>query len=371
MRLPLTLSLYIGRQFLFGIAVAFAGMLTIVALGDLVELIHRTADAARGHEVPFTVIAEMLLLKTPFTGIRILPFATLIGGMVALTKLTRTHELVVARAAGMSVWQFLSPAILLVLGIGVFFMTIYSPISSAMLSRFEQVEAKYVTGRTSLLAVSSSGLWIRQVEHDDPEVKEHIFHALKVAQKGAALSDVIVFSFGEGNRFTGRMDAHSATLEKGQWHLQDVVVSKPGALPEHKDDILFKTDLTTGQIQDSFASPMTLSFWQLPAFIRTLENAGFSALHHRMYWHSMLAGPLLLCAMIFVAAVFSLRLPRRGGILLLVVAGVVSGFMVYFLTNIISALGQSGEIPVVLAAWAPAMIAVMLGGGLLLHLEDG
>jgi lipopolysaccharide export system permease protein len=90
-----------------------------------------------------------------------------------------------------------------------------------------------------------------------------------------------------------------------------------------------------------------------------------------MYWHSTLASPMLLCAMIFVAAVFSLRLPRRGGVTLLIVAGVTTGFLVYFLTNIISALGQSGEIPVVLAAWAPAMIALMLGGGLLLHLEDG
>src|ERR1700744_3710536 len=99
MRLPLTLSLYIGRQFLVGIALAFAGMLVIVALGDLVELIRRTADV-QGRQIPFTVITEMLLFRTPFTGIRILPFAVLIGGMLALTRLTRTNELIVARAAG-------------------------------------------------------------------------------------------------------------------------------------------------------------------------------------------------------------------------------------------------------------------------------
>jgi lipopolysaccharide export system permease protein len=371
MRLPLTLSLYIGRQFLIGIALAFAGMLTVVALGDLVELIRRTADIAQDHEVSFGVIAEMLLLKTPYTGIRILPFATLIGGMIALTKLTRTHELVVARAAGMSVWQFLMPAILLVLILGIFFVTIFNPISAALLSRFEKLEAKFVTGKTSLLAVSSSGLWIRQVEHDDPAVKEHIFHALKVAQKGATLADVIIFTYDTHNRFVERIDARTATLEDKRWHLRDVIVNKPGIAPVHEDDMLFKTELTTNQIEDSFATPMTLSFWQLPAFIGTLEKAGFSALRHRLYWHSTLASPLLLCAMIFVAAVFSLRLPRRGGVMLLVVAGVITGFLVYFLTNIISALGQSGEIPVTLAAWAPAMIALMLGGGLLLHLEDG
>ena len=121
----------------------------------------------------------------------------------AVAASTRASDLIVMRAGGMSVWQFLSPAILLVLGIGVFFVTIYSPVSAAMLARFERIEAKYITGKTSLLAVSSSGLWIRQVEHENPEVKEHIFHALRVAQKGATLADVIVFSFDDGNRFTG------------------------------------------------------------------------------------------------------------------------------------------------------------------------
>lgn len=368
MRLPLTLSIYIGRQFLIGIVIAFLGMLCVVALGDLIELIRRSSDAG---EVPFTVVLEMLLLKTPYSGIRILPFAVLIGGMVALTRLTRTQELVVARAAGLSVWQFLMPALILVMGIGVFFITVFNPVSAALLARFERVEAKYITGRTSLLSVSSSGLWIHQTERDDPEIREHIFHALRVSQKGMMLSDVIVFSFGDHNRFVERMDAARATLEDKYWHLHDVTVTRPGVAPFHKDDLLLKTDLTGAQIQDSFASPMTLSFWQLPSFIQTLEKAGFSALRHRMYWHGTLASPFLLCAMIFVAAVFSLRLPRRGGIVTLIVAGVITGFMVHFLTNLIYAFGQSGEMPVVLAAWAPAMIALMVGGGMLLHLEDG
>ena len=291
--------------------------------------------------------------------------------MTALTKLTRTHELVVARASGVSVWQFLTPAILLVLFIGILFATVFNPISAALLSRFEQLEAEYITGKTSMLSVSSSGLWIRQVEHDGGEAKEHIFHAMKVEQEGNKLSEVIVFALDDKGKFIKRMDATYASLEAGQWHLHDVTINQLGSLPSHEDDVLLKTKLTTGQIQDSFASPVTLSFWQLPAFIHTLEKAGFSALHHRMYWHAIMASPILLCAMILIGAVFSLRLPRRGGVMLLIVAGVLTGFMVHFFTNLIYAFGQSGEIPVVLAAWAPSMIALMVGGGLLLHLEDG
>lgn len=367
MRLPVTLSVYIGRQFLRAIVLAFVGMLVIVVLGDLVELIRRTSDVKTG----LGIILEMLLLKMPDTGIRVLPFSVLIGGMFALTHLTRTHELVVARASGISVWQFLTPALIVVTFLGIFFVTVFNPVSAVMLSRFEQLEARYITGKVSMLSVSSSGLWIRQVEHDGGEIKEHIFHSTKVEQEGLELSEVIVFNIGDNGKFLSRMDAESAHLENGQWHLYDVEINAPGQTPAHMADVILKTDLTTAQIQNSFASPVTLSFWQLPTFINTLEKAGFSAIHHRMYWHATLATPLLLCAMILIGAVFSLRLPRRGGVMLLIVAGVVTGFSVHFLTNLVFAFGQSGTIPVMLAAWAPAMIALMIGGGLLLHLEDG
>lgn len=370
MRLPLTLSFYIGRQFLVAVCLAFFAMLGIIMLGDLVELIRRSSEG-NGNGVSLNIILEMLLFKTPYSGQRILPFSMLIGAMVALTKLTRSQELVIARAAGVSVWQFLMPAILLAVGIGLFFMTVYNPVAAAMLTRFEQLEAKHITNKTSLLAVSSSGLWIRQIERNSGDVKEHMFHALRVSKNGMMLSDVIVFSFGEKNRFVSRMDAPSATLQDKHWQLNDVTITQPGELPVHQEHAILNTELTTSQIQNSFAPPMTLSFWQLPAFITTLEKAGFSALNHRMYWHSTLSTPILLCAMVLIAAVFSLRLPRRGGITLLIVTGMSAGFMVYFFTNLIFAFGQSGEIPVIIAAWAPSLIALLLGSGLLLHLEDG
>ena len=114
-----------------------------------------------------------------------------------------------------------------------------------------------------------------------------------------------------------------------------------------------------------------MSFWDLPGFINTLEAAGFSALRHRLHWHSILSIPLLLCAMVLIAATFSLRLTRRGGTGLLILVGLFAGFLLYFLTDIVLALGMSASIPVVLAAWAPSGVFALLGLAMLLHLEDG
>ena len=85
----------------------------------------------------------------------------------------------------------------------------------------------------------------------------------------------------------------------------------------------------------------------------------------------LLARPFLFCAMVLVAATFSLRMQRRGGATMLIVSGVVASFLLYFVSDIVFALGLSAKIPVLLAAWTPTGVSMIFGTSMLLHLEDG
>lgn len=374
MRLPLTLSLYIVRHVVVAFLISLGIILLVVGLGELVEMIRRASH--KDVSVPFHIIIEMVLMKIPFTVEKVLPFAMLIGGMVALIRLSKSSELVIARASGISVWQFLAPIVLVAVGFGIFFMTVFNPISSAMISRFEMLEGKYITDRPSTLSISPSGLWLRHVERlPEPfmrqPIEEYILHARRISQSDMMMNRVIIFLYGEQNVFVGRIDAPSARLMDGQWLIENAVASGPGAIPRFHERFLLKTDLSENQIKESFASPKTLSFWELPGFIDTLEKAGFSALRHKLHWHSLLAMPVMLMAMVLIGAVFSLRHHRRGKIGAMIAAGILSGFLVYFISNLIYALGFSGSLPVMLAAWSPPMIACMAATTMLLHLEDG
>jgi len=153
--------------------------------------------------------------------------------------------------------------------------------------------------------------------------------------------------------------------------LTNAWVHKPESMPTHEKNYWLATDLTLNKIQDSFARPETMSFWNLPGFINTLEKAGFSAVRHRLYWHSLLAAPFLMCAMVLIAASFTLRHSRRGGTSFVIAGGVMTGFVLYFFSDIVFALGLSDSIPVALAAWTPSGVATLLGLATLLHLEDG
>ncbi|CCQ74411.1 LPS export ABC transporter permease LptG [Magnetospira sp. QH-2] len=367
MRVSSTLSFYIGRRFLMSVMGLYFSFLALIFVFDMIELLRRAASKPN---ISFTLILEMAFLKLPHMGQEALPFAVLLGGMMAFWRLTRNHELVIARSSGVSAWQFLFPVLGMAALLGVLQVTVFNPVSSMTLARFVQIETAVLKGQQSALAISKTGLWLRQAN----EQGQSVVHAVRVhqAQTSVELQDVSIIVYRDTDQFGNRIEADRATLEDGFWHLYDVWSYLPEHPPQHAEELLFATDLTLNRIQDSFAPPETMSFWELPKFIDTLEASGFSALRHRLHLHALLAAPLLLCAMVLIAAMFTLRLSnRRGGATRIVVGGVLSGFTVYVFTDVVFALGLSDRIPAVLAAWTPSGVTTLLGLAMLLHLEDG
>lgn len=358
-----TLYRYLAEQFLIGVAIVYSVFLLLAFSIDVVDLTNRTA----GHGVSTLVVIGMAILQLPDLGQKMMPFAVLLGGVFAFARLSRSQELVAIRAAGMSAWDFLAPPLAVAAALGIFVVMIVTPISSRMLAQFSALEAKYIKGEASQLAVSRNGLWLRQGD----ATQQSVIHALRVTEQGVHLEDVIVFLYGADDRFLGRVDAKSAQLKSGIWMLKDAWVSGADGRPIHHNDYKLSTTLTPAQIQESFASPDTLSFWQLPGFIRTAQIAGFSAARYELYLYSLLAMPALFAAMVFMAASFSVRLGRRGGLPRVILISALAGFGVYFFSEFARALGQTGILPIALAATTPALASILIGMTLVFNQEDG
>lgn len=363
-RLSITMSRYLGRQVAIGIGTALLGLAVVALAIDAVELIRR----AQGRpEATLDRTLLMAVLHLPFLIQKLTPFAVLFGTMLTFQRLTRTHELVAVRSAGVSVWQFLSPALLLAVGLGIFTVVAFNPLAAVLVARYETLEQTYLSPETSLISVAQGGLWLRQ----PGAAGELLVHARQMDPETAVLRRVVIWEFDEDAAFAQRIDAPRARLAAGEWRLIEPLIALPDGSSRAMPELAIPTDFTPLRIQESFAAPQTLSFWDLPAFIDELEAVGFSAREHRLYWHGLLALPLLLCAMLLIGTTSSLRLVRRGGTGLLVGVGLATGFVFYILSDVVFAIGLSGRLPVVLAAWIPAGVAVLLGLTLLLHLEDG
>ncbi|HEY4078059.1 MAG TPA: LPS export ABC transporter permease LptG [Rhizomicrobium sp.] len=358
-----TLYRYLAVQFLVGIAAVYAVFLVLAFSIDIVDLLNRTA----GHNVGTGVAIGMAVLQLPNLGQKMLPFAILLGGVFTFVRLTRSRELVATRAAGVSAWDFLLPPLTVAVFIGVTAVTLFTPISAKMFSEFAALEARYVKGEESQLAVSINGLWLRQGD----EHQQSVIHALRVAQQGEHLENVLVFLYGPKDQFVGRIDASSAQLHEHHWELNDAWVSGKSGGPIHHKTYNLATTLTPEQIQESFASPDTLSFWDLPAYIRAAQAAGFSATRYQLYLYSLYALPALFAAMVFMAASFSLRFAREGRVAKVIMASAAAGFGVFFFQDLTSVLGRTGTVPTLLAATAPALASILIGMTLVFSQEDG
>ena len=364
MNLSWTLSRYLARQFFVVVMITFGIFVALIYIIELVELLRRGSGKPG---VTFDLLALMALMEVPRHGNMTLPFAVLFGGMAAFLRLSRNNELVVARAAGVSVWQFIAPALGVAFLVGTFVVTVYNPVSSTLTARFGQLETRYLEQRTSFVTVSANGLWLRQADPNG----QSVIHAQRVDGTGFSLSGVTIYLYGESYDFLGRIDASTASLRPGYWELTDVWSLMVDDQPRRYETYRQETSLTERQIEESFAREETISSWELPHFIETAEAAGFSARRYLIYFHQLLATPAMLCTMVLVAAVFSMRVTRMGGTLTMVMGGVAAGFLVYFLGNLSIALGLSGILPAPLAAWAPSIVVMLLGLAVLFHLEDG
>jgi lipopolysaccharide export system permease protein len=362
------LGRYFGRRFVTAVAVAFLTCVALIAVVDFFELTRRVGDRPDSSTAQ---IGYLVLLRLPSFTEQMLPFATLIGAMSAFLALSRRLEFVVARASGVSAWQFIGSAIAIALLLGVFATTVYNPLSASMKETADRIENELLTARAAAIGWSQKrapgNIWVRQRS----ETNQAIINAQTASNQGRLLTGVRIFVFDTKGDFVERVEAKSAELEPGAWRLTEVSVFSPVNSPKTLDTHLLPTSLTPDQVRGTFSSAAALSFWELPAAIELVRAAGLSAARYEIQYQLLLARPLLLATMVIIAAAVSLRVFRLGGVGRMITIGVLSGFLIYVASQLSEQLGEGGFLHPVVAGWLPVVCAAMIGCTVLLHQEDG
>lgn len=362
MLLGATLGRYFAMRFVRTILGVFITVFTLVYTLDFVELLRRAGDAEGAST---GLMAQLSLYRTPAVAEGVLPFAILFGSMATLLQLSRKLELVVARAAGISAWQFLQPGLLVALAIGAFTVGVYNPVSALLKQRSTEIEAKIFAKSTK--ANSGKDLWIRQRSLDG----QAIFRAETAIEGTTTLAGVSVFTFDDAGAFVSQIEAARAILHDGYWELQDTRLHALGEPPVSYDTYLIASNLDRSQVRQRFTPPESVPFWQLPETIARTERAGLDATRYRLQYDVLMARPILFVAMVLVAASVSLRFFRFGGVGKLVLGGVTAGFVLYVARQVMEGLGASGIVTPTVAAWFPAVVGSLLGTLTLLYQEDG
>jgi lipopolysaccharide export system permease protein len=356
-----TLGRYFSLRFARMILAVFGTVFVLVYTLDFVELMRRAADAEGASP---GLMARLALFRTPAVAEQVLPFAVLFGSIAALLQLSRKLELVVARAAGISAWQFLQPGIVVAGLIGALAVTAYNPVSALLKQQASTIEAR-IFARSKTAA--DRDLWLRQRSQDG----QAIIRAEAAVGVSTRLTGVTVFTFDDSGAFMERIEAPEAILRDGYWELKEARVLSAVEEPQTYDTYLIASSLEPAQVRQSFTAPESIPFWELDETIARTERAGLDATRYRLQYDVLLARPLLFIAMVLVAASVSLRFFRFGGVAKMVLGGVAAGFVLYVATKLMEDLGASGLISPAVAAWFPAVVGSLLGTLALLYQEDG
>ncbi len=360
-----TLSRYFGLRFFSSVIGTFAGVVVLAAVVDFFELMRRGADWPNATA---WILAQISIYRIPQLTEHIMPFAVLVGAMSCYLTLSRRLELVVARAAGISAWQFVAPALAVAFLLGIAATLAYNPIAASLHERSKRIEAGMLGENLSALQESQSGFWVRQ---KSPDGGAAIINAKSSREQGSNLGNVTVYTFDESSHFAERIEARSAELEHGYWRLDDARVYVPGKRPLIEPAYRLNTNLTLEQVRESFATPETVPFWQLPSYIEMADRAGLAAAGYRLQYNELLARPFLLCAMVLLAAAVSLRFFRFGGVQKMILSGICAGFLIFVLQKITEDMSKSELIPPMAAAWIPVLVGGLTGFVALLYQEDG
>ncbi|SHL69035.1 lipopolysaccharide export system permease protein [Roseovarius litoreus] len=363
----MTLHLYLARRFLLTFLAIFSVFVILLFLIDLVK------EMQDFPAFPFSEILEIALLKAPSANYEILPLIVILATVALFLRMSRNSELVVVRASGRSAIRALIAPLVVAGLIGVVSVTMLNPIVAASAKRHNDLMNSYLGWSINIMAIAPEGLWLRQ----GSETGQTVIHAERASSDVSTLYNTTFIAFGLDGTPQRRITAANATLGDGEWRLTDAKLwdlssgINPESTAQELDSYSVPSALTQDRIIDSFGKPEYISIWDLPKFIGQLEESGFSARRYAVWMQTELARPLFLIALVMAAAAFTMRHSRLHNTGVSVLTAIMLGFGLHYIRNFAQILGENGQIPVMLAAWAPPVAAFLLALGILLHMEEG
>lgn len=358
---------YLLQRTLFGVVGLFAVIWLLVVSVDLVEAMR---EVGKVQDAGFSEAIRMTLFRTPQLLLTLSPFVFLFGTLWAFGQMSKSSEIAVMRAAGLSVWRIVAAPVVLAILAGIVTMLVFDPVAADLSSRAQMIKNEMRGKRANMLEPFRDGIWLRQVDGNiasilradryDPD--EQILEGVTIWRRTA-----------DEGVFLDRWDAPLGQVEPTRFILQDV--KRTTLLHEVepvRDREIFPISIDLRALREDIAQPESLSVWELPDFTDVMSSAGMSTIRYELRYQELLSLPFRLAAMVLIACAFALGMnARAGGTAVLMGIGIATGFALFILSEFSTAIARASIVPIQIASWAPSMLAIVFAVTLLLYREDG
>jgi lipopolysaccharide export system permease protein len=338
------LDTYIGKAVIGG---AFMVMCVLLALFIFIDFIGELDVVGRGDYNAWTAF-RYVLLSAPRLTYELMPMAALIGSLVGLGALAGNNELVIMRAAGVSLlritWAVLKAGLLLV------FFAIW--LGEWVVADAEQsaanIRSSALTGNKTLK--TAEGFWTRDARD---------FIDVRAVLPGGKLVDVYIYEFDDGHALRRISHAMNATYEQGQWHLKRVrrsEIGPDGVTTEQLPAMTWRSQLSPDLLDIVAIKPDSLSISGLYKYIRYLRQNGLSSGRYEIEFWTKVVLPFATCVMVFAALPFVFGSLRAVGVGQRMLMGVLVGIGFYLFNQTINYVGLVYDFNPLLSALLPTLV---------------
>ena len=332
------INIYILKRFLFYFFITFIIIASILFIGDFVEQFRKST----GKNVPLNIILQLTAYNFPSLISFSLPITAFFGSVISYLSLIRNSESIIIETMGKSNMQFLLSPIILYLIIGILFVTTVNPLITIFEERYSQLEYRYINKVDKYASITKNGIWLKQ-ENSENNLSS-VLYAKKIKNRGQNLIDFMVLEYDSNGSFNGRLDGEMATLKDGYWEMHNTQVTPKYEEAFYKDKIYYKTNINIEDITDSLSPPTSISIWRLVTFINFLEGLGYSAIDFKMHFYNLVLMPFFILSLVFLSSSLVINLKQNDKFGKIFFYAFLLIFIIYFLSNLFDALGNSSQI---------------------------
>ncbi len=357
MAFPMLVDFYLFEQFSYYLLVLLVGFVLIFDAFTLFDLL---GDITRNHISVLTVLNYFRYL-VPLMVYQLAPLATLVATLVTLAILAKNNEVTALKASGISMYRLVLPLLLcscLVAG-GMFLLDdTFLPYANQR----QDALRDQIKGKPAQTYLEPARQWIfgehsKIYNYELFDSDRQLFGGLNVFELDPATFQIRRRIY--ATRATWE-PSESAWVLTGGWvrdfdvdgHVVRYEPFTATSMPELTEP--------PGYFRREVRQYYQMNWRQLGQYIASLRQAGFDTARLSVQWQKKFAFPLIAAIIVFLSAPFAFLTGTRGAIGGLAVA--VGIGVVYWATSaLFEAMGSVGQLPPLLAGWAPDAIFGFLG----------
>ncbi len=284
--------------------------------------------------------------------ITLLPFIIFLSSMWFMIRIRNNKDLLTLKVFGFSNFKIFLILAITSFILGFLILLTANPITSSMSRYYEKTKSNFSRDIDHLITFNNNGLWIRE----NIDNKTRIISAAK--PDGTKLKDVVIFHLDKNSNLIDKILADEVNIENNQWKLSTVKILKPqnGVITETKvDNYQILSSYNFEKINSLFKNFNTMSFLDLIINYKKLQNYGYNKSFLNESLHTMLSMPFFLFLMTALASVLTMNTLKKSDNIRFIIIGVITTLVIFYFKDLSLALGQTGQIPLILSVWAPVI----------------